>query len=140
MIRQLVRRAVPVPVARVRRVAQVHLEANRPALVMLYAVPPLWSVAAHIGLLHHLLFAADDRSPTTRAALAFVQADFTAIGITVLYWIAAEAGWRILLLSLVVGCLVGPGAGLCVAWVVRERDMASVLGAQGTCTHHDKDR
>lgn len=102
---------------------------------MLYAVPAAWSAAAaHAGLLRDVLFLADDRSPTTRAALAFVQADFAAIGLAVLYWMAVEAGWRVALASLLVG------AGLCVAWVSMEGEMAGghleMLAQSGTLREH----
>ncbi|GAB0137273.1 hypothetical protein EsDP_00005546 [Epichloe bromicola] len=130
VVRQLVRCAVPSPVPAARRVRQIHPEAHTPALVGLYALPLLWSVMAHFGLLYHLLFVADDRSVTTKAALAFIQADFGAIGLTVLYWIAIEAGWQTAVRCVVVGGMLGPGAGLCVAWVARERELLECLPAE----------
>ncbi|KAH9231369.1 hypothetical protein K456DRAFT_1751795 [Colletotrichum gloeosporioides 23] len=106
----------------------LHPESSRAAILWLYLVPTLWSVAAHWLLLYNIAFVPDDRSHTTRAALGFIIADFTAIGLSVVYWMFAEAGWRLALLSLVAGAVLGPGAGLCLAWVLREGIMASTEG------------
>lgn len=104
---------------------RVHPESSHAAIWTLYLLPIVWSAVAHWSLLYHLIFVSDDRSATTRAALGFIVADFSAIGLTVLWWIAAEAGWRLALFSLVVGIVIGPGGGLCAAWVLREEIMAN---------------
>ncbi|KAI8275519.1 hypothetical protein K4K60_008586 [Colletotrichum sp. SAR11_57] len=109
----------------------LHPESSRAAVLWLYLVPMLWSVVAHWLLLYNIAFVPDDRSHTTRAALGFIIADFTAIGLSVAYWMFAEAGWRLAVLSLAAGAVLGPGAGLCLAWVLREGIMASTEGRLG---------
>lgn len=117
---------------------KVHPESSPSALLTLYLLPFVWSAVAHWSLLYHLVFVSDDRSDTTRAALGFIVADFSAIGLTVLWWIVAEAGWRLALLSVVISVVIGPGGGLCVTWVLREEIMANYFynmddGKQKSC-------
>ncbi|KAF4442592.1 hypothetical protein FACUT_1904 [Fusarium acutatum] len=111
--------------------SSLHPESSRAAVLWLYLVPMLWSVVAHWLLLYNIAIVPDDRSHTTRAALGFIIADFTAIGLSVVYWMFAETGWRLALLSLAAGAVLGPGAGLCLAWVLREGIMASTEGRLG---------
>ena len=137
VIRQIVRRWVPLPQfghSERSSGATLQPESSNSALVWIYALPLACSLVAHLALVHDLLLVKDDRSPTTRAALSFIQTDFTAIGLTVLYWIFVEVGWRIALLSLLIGCVMGPGAGLCVSWMLRERELekTTVVHNSGT--------
>ncbi|KAK2675397.1 hypothetical protein RAB80_007582 [Fusarium oxysporum f. sp. vasinfectum] len=111
--------------------SNLHPESSRAAVLWLYLVPILWSVVAHWLFLYNIAIVPDDRSHTTRAALGFIIADFTAIGLSVVYWMFVEAGWRLALLSLAAGAVLGPGAGLCLAWVLREGIMASTEGRLG---------
>ncbi|EGU85547.1 hypothetical protein HZS61_013113 [Fusarium oxysporum f. sp. conglutinans] len=115
--------------------SNLHPESSRAAVLWLYLVPILWSVVAHWLFLYNIAIVPDDRSHTTRAALGFIIADFTAIGLSVVYWMFVEAGWRLALLSLAAGAVLGPGAGLCLAWVLREGIMAST---EGRLVHRDR--
>lgn len=97
-----------------------HLESRRWPLVGVYAVPVLCSVLAH-GLLIWNLFSHEDRREMTRATIRFIQIDFIIVGLTVLYWILVEAGIIVSLAFIGLSILLGPGAGLSAAWVLRER-------------------
>ncbi|KAH8889702.1 hypothetical protein GQ53DRAFT_651701 [Thozetella sp. PMI_491] len=120
-VRQLARRLVPSSTRR----SSVHPEFEGTAFFTIYALPIVCSVVSHYALLYDMYFVEDDRAPTTRAALQFIQLDIAAIGLTVLYWIVAVNGLRIALLSVALGLIVGPGAGLCFAWVAKEWDIRS---------------
>ncbi len=68
-----------------------HPELDSRARFHLYALPIFCSVLSHYALLYDIFFRTDDRTRTTQAALRFIELDFSAIGLTVLYWIAVEA-------------------------------------------------
>jgi len=110
----------------------VHPESNMGAMVVIYAVPVLVSVIAHYALLWELAYVRDDRSAVTRAALGFIQADLGLIAVTAVYWLLVEAGGRVALLYVLVGCIAGPGTGLCVAWVAREGEIRETIGTSVT--------
>ncbi|KAH6655236.1 hypothetical protein BKA67DRAFT_559964 [Truncatella angustata] len=97
-----------------------HLESRRWPTVGIYAVPVLCSVLAH-GLLIWNLFSHEDRKEMTRVTIRFIQIDFAIIVLTVVYWILVEAGVIVTLAFLGLSILLGPGAGLCAAWVLREK-------------------
>ena len=42
------------------------------------------------------------------------------MGLTVLYWMFVEVGWRVPLVALVTSVVFGSGAGLCLGWIYRE--------------------
>ncbi|KAH6623907.1 hypothetical protein F5144DRAFT_584673 [Chaetomium tenue] len=120
----LVRRAVRVLVVRVlgreRWGGSAHLEKSRAAVVGVYAVPVLCSVLAHAYLIWALT-QPDDRREMTRSILKAMMIDTFFLGLTILYWVFVEAGWRTALLMVGTSVVLGPGAGICVAWVYRER-------------------
>ncbi|KAF7530999.1 hypothetical protein G7054_g9297 [Neopestalotiopsis clavispora] len=97
-----------------------HLESRRWASVGVYAVPVLCSVLSH-GLLIWNLFSPDDSREMTRATIRIIQIDAVIIVFTVLYWILVEAGVLVSLAFIVLSVLLGPGAGLSAAWVLREK-------------------
>ncbi|KAL8366812.1 hypothetical protein RB595_008738 [Gaeumannomyces hyphopodioides] len=124
----------PVSVAAVRRTARwalvrasperaapaLRLEVSVPALAAVYGFPVLCSAAAHAWGLAALLAGPDDRREMTRSTLKFVSLDAVFVGLTVLYWVLAEGGWRPAALMVLVSFVLGPGAGVCAAWVCRE--------------------
>ncbi|GAB1313791.1 hypothetical protein MFIFM68171_04001 [Madurella fahalii] len=118
LVRRLVRRAVLA--ARDGWQVSLHLESNRPALLAMYAVPIVCSVLSH-GLLIWSLTQPDDRREMTRATTKFVIINAFFIGLTVVYWILVEAGWRVVLVMVGASVVLGPGAGICLGWIYRER-------------------
>jgi len=96
-----------------------HLESFNFSLAVVYAVPVLLSIISQVIIFNNLLDT-DDGSPTTRAVLGFIEIDFSAIALTVFYWLLLEAGWKILGIALVCCFISGPGAGLVVGWIMRE--------------------
>ncbi|KAL8357056.1 hypothetical protein RB601_008832 [Gaeumannomyces tritici] len=124
----------PVAVAALRRAARwalvraspgraapaLRLELSVPAMVAVYGPAVLWSAAAHAWGLAALLAGPDDRREMTRSTLRFVGLDALFVGLTVLYWVLAEGGWRPAAVMVLVSVVLGPGAGVCAAWVCRE--------------------
>ncbi|KAB5545529.1 hypothetical protein GE09DRAFT_1205020 [Coniochaeta sp. 2T2.1] len=100
--------------------ASLHLERSRLWTGVTYGIPVLCSVLAHVWLLYSLLARHDDRKEMTRATTKFIEIDVGFIGLTVLYWLFVEAGWRVAAVMLAASVLLGPGAGVCLAWVYRE--------------------
>ncbi|KLU91306.1 hypothetical protein MAPG_09827, partial [Magnaporthiopsis poae ATCC 64411] len=139
----------PVAVAAVRRAARwvllrarpetaapsFHLEASRRALLAVYGLPTLFSAGAHVWGLVVAVFGGagpDDRREMTRSTLRFVELDAVFVGLTVLYWVLVEGGWRPAAIMALVSAVLGPGAGVCAAWVWREWTAHSAgLGADG---------
>ncbi|UNI19558.1 hypothetical protein JDV02_005739 [Purpureocillium takamizusanense] len=99
---------------------------NKP-LAALYGLPALASVAAHALLAANLAAGRDDRREMTRSAVKFLEVDAQFLALTVLYWVFAEVGWRAPATMLLVGAVLGPGAGVCAGWVVRERLLREAL-------------
>ena len=101
------------------------LESSKFSLAIVYSLPVLLSIISQMIVLNNLQYAADG-SPTTRAALGFIEIDFSAIALTVYYWLLLEAGWKTL--GLAIGCSVvaGPGAGFVIGWILREETFQSI--------------
>jgi hypothetical protein len=120
----LVRRAVRAVVVRVlgreRWGESAHVEKSRAAVVGVYALPVLCSMLAHAYLIWALT-QPDDRREMTRSVLKAMTTDAFFLSLTILYWVFVEAGWRAALLMVGASAVLGPGAGICVAWVYRER-------------------
>lgn len=122
----------PLWVAVVRHVVQIvgvnavrdpgpfHLESSWPALLTVYAVPTACSVLAHGALIANFL-AREDRREMTRAVIRFIEIDMAIVAATVVYWLLVEAGVLLTLGSLVLSVVLGPGAGLCGGWILREK-------------------
>jgi len=119
LIRKAVRRAVLAVLADTWH-GSFHLESNRLATAAVYAVPVICSVIGHVLIIWSLAAQRDDRREMTRAATKFIVIDVFFIGLTVLYWIFVEAGWRVVLVMVATSVVLGPGAGLCIGWVYRE--------------------
>ena len=97
-----------------------HIESFNFSLTVVYAVPVLLSILSQVIIFNNLLDA-DDGSPVTRAALGFIEIDFSAIALTVFYLLLLEAGWKIFGIALVCCVISGPGTGLVVGWIMREK-------------------
>ncbi|KAF4635482.1 hypothetical protein G7Y89_g2623 [Cudoniella acicularis] len=67
-----------------------HLESHNQSLAFVYVVLILLSIASHMLILQNLQYA-DNGSATTTAALGFIEIDFTAIALTIFYWLLLEA-------------------------------------------------
>jgi hypothetical protein len=102
-----------------------YLESEWRSIIVVYALPALLSLVSQAILFRNLL-QSDDGSPTSRAALGFIEIDFSAIDLTVFYWLLLEAGWKILGMSLACSLVAGPGAGLVLGWIMREEVMKEV--------------
>ncbi|KAK3328691.1 hypothetical protein B0T19DRAFT_442580 [Cercophora scortea] len=98
-----------------------HLEGSRVALVGMYALPVLCSVVAQGLLVWSVFVHGDDRKEMTRATSGFVFVDMAFVALTVLYWMVVEAGWKVAAVMAAASTVLGPGAGVCVGWVYRER-------------------
>ncbi|KAH6988029.1 hypothetical protein BKA56DRAFT_669611 [Ilyonectria sp. MPI-CAGE-AT-0026] len=117
----LIRQAVGKMVTAVKKVnpTLIHLESNRRSLAIVYALPIVLSIAAHVFLLWNLT-RSDDRKKVTKSTLTFIEIDIQFIFWTVLYWMLVEVGWRVPLATVAWSVFVGPGAGTCLGWVYRE--------------------
>jgi hypothetical protein len=105
----------------------LHLESHRVALAVMYSVPILCSAMAHGFLIWSLVAGNDDRQQMTRSTLHFIEVDVAFIAATVLYWLLVEAGWRLMMVVVGVSVLLGPGAGICIGWIWRERHFGTNL-------------
>ncbi|KAK4196753.1 hypothetical protein QBC40DRAFT_312773 [Triangularia verruculosa] len=119
--RQSVRKLTTLPLARWSESWQdsLHLESSTLALARVYLLPILCSVVSQILLLWSL-YQPDDRKEMTRSTLKFITIDAFFVGLTVLYWILVEAGWKVAAVMVFTSTVLGPGAGICLGWVYRE--------------------
>ncbi|KAM0258693.1 hypothetical protein ACHAQJ_003701 [Trichoderma viride] len=118
LVRQGVRRIIE----RIRRVSptNIHHESHWQCVALLYTLPIVLSVAAHLFVLWNLA-QEDDRKELTKLTVSFIEIDFLFIAWTVLYWVFVEAGWQVPLSMMALSILAGPGAGTCLGWLFRER-------------------
>lgn len=104
-----------------------YLESNYRSLGKVYALPVLLSVVSQVIVVKSLM-GKDDGSEMTRAALRFIEIDFSAIAVTVFYWLLLDAGWKILGISLLCSVVAGPGAGLVLGWILKEKSVGNGEG------------
>ncbi|KAM0283716.1 hypothetical protein ACHAQH_002305 [Verticillium albo-atrum] len=113
------------------------LESNRPALALVYVVPVICSFIAHIYWIWSLTHR-DDRRDLTKSTITIIEIDMAFMGITTLYWLLIEAGLKVVLAVVGVSIVLGPGAGVCAGWYLREKairkgheeDVALLYGRQ----------
>lgn len=124
----LIRQAVRWIVLRLqkRQHRSFHLESHTVSLLLVYLVPVICSVVSHV-LLIWSLFQWDDRKEMTRSTVKFAEIDATFIGLTVLYWLFVEAGWKVPLVVIVTSIFLGPGAGICIGWIYRDNEIREHL-------------
>ncbi|KAL7922544.1 hypothetical protein ACQKWADRAFT_292748 [Trichoderma austrokoningii] len=125
----LVRQGVRYIIQRIRRVGptDIHHESHWQSVALVYTLPVVLSVAAHLFVLWNLA-QRDDRKELTRLTVSFIEIDFQFIAWTVLYWVFVEAGWRVPLSMIAISILAGPGAGTCLGWLHRERVLKNGFG------------
>ena len=117
----------------------IHLEANTKAFIAVYAIPVLCSLLAH-GFIIGNLTKSDDRKEMTRSTVKFIEIDFQFIGLTMLYWVFVEVGWRAPLAIFGSSLLLGPGAGTALGWLYREKLITSDLIMQLLTEVNDEER
>lgn len=117
----------------------IHLEANTKAFIAVYAIPVLCSLLAH-GFIIGSLTKSDDRKEMTRSTVKFIEIDFQFIGLTMLYWVFVEVGWRAPLAIFGSSLLLGPGAGTALGWLYREKLITSDLIMQLLTEVNDEER
>ena len=96
------------------------LESKPVALAAVYALPVITSIVAQV-LFFWSATLRDDRKEMTRSTLKFIEIDFLLIGATILYWVLVEGGVLAAAALAIVSLVLGPGAGLSVAWYLREK-------------------
>ncbi|RFU79571.1 hypothetical protein TARUN_2619 [Trichoderma arundinaceum] len=118
----LVRQGVRHIIERIRRVSptSIHHESHWQCVALLYTLPVVLSIAAHVFVLWNIA-QDDDRKKMTKLTVSFIEIDFQFIAWTVLYWVFVEAGWKVPLSMIGISILAGPGAGTCLGWLYRER-------------------
>ncbi|KID82730.1 hypothetical protein MGU_09962 [Metarhizium guizhouense ARSEF 977] len=138
LIRQFVRHGLN-KLRRFQDGPMIHMEANTKALIAVYAVPVLCSLLAH-GFIIGNLTKADDRQEVTRSTVKFIEIDSQFIGLTMLYWVFTEVGWRAPLAMVVASIVLGPGAGTALGWLYREKLITSDLITQLLEQVNDEER
>ncbi|KAG5943688.1 hypothetical protein E4U59_000157 [Claviceps monticola] len=111
--------------ARFRAAPSCHLESHTESVLCVYALPVLASVLAHGFCLVASLTQPDDRKEFTRSTVRFIEIDYEYIGLTLLYWVFVEVGWRTPLVIAGSSVLLGPGAGTALGWLYREKLLTS---------------
>ncbi|KAI1108794.1 hypothetical protein F5Y14DRAFT_60451 [Nemania sp. NC0429] len=98
----------------------LYLESHPPSVAIVYALPFIASLLSH-GFFIWNLFCEDHSRQMTRTVLKFIHIDFAFMAATVLYWVLVESGVIPVLLMLAFFVILGPGAALCLTWLIRER-------------------
>jgi hypothetical protein len=118
----LIRKAVRLLLRLTRsQLRSLHLESHNISLAMVYSAPVLCSILSQAVLLRSLISKKDDRQEMTRSTTRFVEIDITFVGLTVLYWLFVEVGWKTVGVMVISSLVLGPGAGVCAGWIYRER-------------------
>ncbi|KEY66254.1 hypothetical protein S7711_09182 [Stachybotrys chartarum IBT 7711] len=105
----------------------VYPESSTTASALLYAIPIISSVLAHILVIYNSTLK-DDRTEMTRSTIKFIEVDFIFIAFTVLYWVFVEIGWEVPIVMIGFSIAGGPGAGIVLGWLFREKLFAEDLG------------
>lgn len=119
----LIRKFVRYAVGKLRRFQSnpsIHLEAHTKSYAVVYAIPIVCSLVAHVFVIRNLTMS-DDRKEMTRSAVKFIEIDFQFIGLTMLYWVFTEVGWKGPLAIVGSSVVLGPGAGTALGWLYREK-------------------
>ncbi|KAI0859199.1 hypothetical protein F4860DRAFT_483433 [Xylaria cubensis] len=102
----------------------LYLESHSPSMVLVYAVPFIASLFSHTFFIWSFFYKNDSRQ-MTRTALKFIGIDFVSTAASVLYWVFVESGFVPAVLMLVFSVVLGPGAALCLTWIIREREICA---------------
>ncbi|KAG6128936.1 hypothetical protein E4U12_004973 [Claviceps purpurea] len=125
--------------ARFRAAPSCHLESHTGSVLCVYALPVLASVLAHGFCLVASLTQPDDRKELTRSTVRFIEIDYEYIGLTLLYWVFVEVGWRTPLVIAGSSVLLGPGAGTALGWLYREKLLTSDMNLRQLGSGGDRD-
>ncbi|KAI8947262.1 hypothetical protein F4801DRAFT_561477 [Xylaria longipes] len=98
----------------------IYLESHPPSVTFVYALPFIASLLTHALFIWNL-FCKNDSRQMTRTSLKFIEIDFVFIAASVLYWVFAESGVVPAVLMVVFSVFLGPGAALCLTWIIREK-------------------
>ncbi|KAI1745923.1 hypothetical protein F4680DRAFT_3857 [Xylaria scruposa] len=98
----------------------LYLESHSPSMVLVYAVPFIASLFSHVFFICSFFYKNDSRQ-MTRTALKLIEIDFVFTAASVLYWVFVESGIVPAVLMLVFSVVLGPGAALCLTWIIREK-------------------
>ncbi|KAI0534936.1 hypothetical protein GGR58DRAFT_30503 [Xylaria digitata] len=97
-----------------------YLESHPLSIALVYASPFVASLLAHAFLIWGLFYKDNSRKMTI-TVLRFIKVDFIYIAATVLYWVFVESGIVPAVVMIVFSVFLGPGAALCLTWLVREK-------------------
>lgn len=115
----LIRKAIRYVLQRFRKEvsSSIYLEASTKSLILMYGSPMLFSVLSQALFGYSWLRGKDDRKEMTRSTLNFVGVDVIYLGLTVLYWLFVEVGWKVVGVMVLGSAVLGPGAGVCLGWI-----------------------
>ncbi|KAI0205174.1 hypothetical protein F4808DRAFT_410739 [Astrocystis sublimbata] len=102
----------------------LYLESHPALVVLVYILPFVASLLAHIFFIWSL-FCKNDSRHMTRMALKFVEIDSAFVAASILYWVFVESSFVPAASMVVMSVFVGPGAALCITWIIREREMCA---------------
>ncbi|SJL02259.1 uncharacterized protein ARMOST_05585 [Armillaria ostoyae] len=109
-------------------VNNVHVESDNVGLLYVYGAPSVVSLLTHLLYVWHALAPSSGvPNPQVHAALHVLVVDFWAIALTMLYWLWFEGGIRPATTALLASLIAGPGAGICVGWIMREEQKVQLL-------------
>ncbi|KAJ8125563.1 hypothetical protein O1611_g8076 [Lasiodiplodia mahajangana] len=98
----------------------LYLDSHPPSVTLVYVLPFIASLLTHALFIWNL-FCKNDSREMTRMVLKFIGIDFSFIIATVLYWVFVESGIIPAILMVVFSVFLGPGAALCLTWLIREK-------------------
>ncbi|KAI0437955.1 hypothetical protein F4803DRAFT_536764 [Xylaria telfairii] len=104
----------------------IYVESHPPSVTLVYALPFIASLLTHALFIWNL-FCKNDSRQMTRSALKFIEIDFLFIAVSVMYWVFAESGVVPAVLMLVFSVFLGPGAALCLTWMIREKAISAFV-------------
>ncbi|KAI0490459.1 hypothetical protein F4859DRAFT_8532 [Xylaria cf. heliscus] len=102
----------------------IYLESHAPSVTLVYALPFVASLFTNVLYFWNLFYTNDSRE-MTRSVLKFLEIDFVFVFVSVVYWVFAESGALPVLLMPIFSLFLGPGAGLCLTWIIREKAICS---------------
>ncbi|KAK4183465.1 hypothetical protein QBC35DRAFT_393816 [Podospora australis] len=96
-------------------------------LLALYGLPSSVSVLSHwlfLFVTYREKHYPYELHEAAKVSLGILRADFWVMASTMLYWLAVEAGMSTTLWTLIGSVVGGPGAGLCLGWIMRDYGLA----------------
>lgn len=106
-----------------------HAENNTGSAARIYCIPIAFSTVAHFYLVASLA-----REPaivwTPSTKLMFIN--FCFMFLIYLYWILIESSTKTFWVTVLITCVAGPGAGVSIGWILKERRLFNVLRSEST--------